>query len=211
MSKERQEKITCPECGQECEITIWDSLNADIDPEAKAQLLNGTLFRFHCDKCGHESNLQYSILYHDMTNSAMVYFVHPDAVESTIQELIEMEEKLPVKMDGYRKRVVCDQNALREKAILFDNGLDDRVVEIIKLMYLANAQQQFPDNEIEAVYMMVLDGKMTLQFFAKEPMSAEIPDGLYDKISQDFAARIEAAGNDSFVVDIGWAKEALTK
>ena len=44
MSKERIQKITCPECGQEIEMVIWDSLNGDLDPEAKAQLLNGTLF-----------------------------------------------------------------------------------------------------------------------------------------------------------------------
>lgn len=211
MSKEHVEKITCPECGQECEITIWDSLNGDIDPDAKAELINGTLFRFHCDKCGHESNLQYDILYHDMKNNAMVYFVHPDAVESTIHELIEMEEKLPVKMDGYKKRVVCDQNALREKAIIFDNGLDDRVVEIIKLMYLANAAKQFPDNPVDAVYMMIMDGTMSLQFMAKEPMSCEIPADLYEKISKDFASKIDAAGDDAFVVDLEWAKNALRR
>ena len=209
MSKERIEKITCPKCGQEIEMVIWDRLNGDLDPEAKAQLLNGTLFRFKCSKCGHESNLQYSILYHDMKNSAMVYFVHPDAVEQTIQELTEMEEKLPVKMEGYRKRVVCDQNALREKAILFDNGVDDRVAEIIKLIYLANAHKQFPDNEITAAYMMIEDGKMWIQFFSQEPLSAEIPAEIYEKISKDLAAKLDAAGNDDFVVDLDWAKKLL--
>ena len=37
---------------------------------------------------------------------------------------------------GYRKRIVTNQNALREKAIIFENELDDRVVELIKLLYL---------------------------------------------------------------------------
>lgn len=210
MSKERIEIITCPECGTENKITIWDSLNGDIDPDAKKELLNGTLFRFKCDKCGHESNLQYSILYHDMKNNAMVYFVHPDAVEETIRELIDMENKLPVKMDGYRKRVVCDQNTLREKAIIFDNGLDDRVVEIIKLMYWANAQKQCPNNNINAIYFMIIDGKMSLQFFADQPMSADIPDGLYEKISIDFQHKIQEV-EDSFVIDLDWAKNTLRK
>lgn len=211
MSKEHIEKIKCPECGQECEITIWDSLNGDIDPDAKQQLLDGTLFRFHCEKCGHQSNLSYDILYHDMTNKAMVYFVRPEAVESTIEELIAMEEKLPVKMDDYKKRVVCDQNALREKAIIFNNELDDRVIEIIKLMYLANAAKQFPDKEITAVYVMIdQDGEMSLQFMTDEPLSCSVPNDLYDKIRQKFAANIDAVGDADFVVDIEWAKRALS-
>lgn len=114
-------------------------------------------------------------------------------------------------MDGYRKRVVCDHNTLREKAIIFDNGLDDRVVEIIKLMYMANAAKQFPDNPVDAIYMMVMDGKMSLHFMAKEPMSCDISSDLYEKISKDFASRIDAAGDDAFVVDLEWAKEALRK
>ncbi len=210
MSRERIEKITCPECGQEHKITIWDSLNGDLDPEAKAQLLNGTLFRFQCTKCGHQSNLQYSILYHDMRNNAMVYFVHPDAVDETIESLSEWDEKLDIKMDDYRKRVVCDQNALREKAIIFDNGLDDRVVEIIKLMYLANAQDQHPDNEVSAIYLMVNDDELSLQFFAEQPMVAPVPREFYDKVAREFSDRIEAAGN-SFLVDLDWAKEAISK
>ena len=40
---------------------------------------------------------------------------------------------------GYRKRIVTNQNALREKAIIFENELDDRVVELIKLLYLLNS------------------------------------------------------------------------
>lgn len=75
MSMERKETITCPECGHTQDFIIWQTLNGDLDSEAKQQLLDGTLFRFECDKCGHKSNVNYGILYHDMRHQAMIYYV----------------------------------------------------------------------------------------------------------------------------------------
>lgn len=210
MSMERIETIICPKCGQENKIIVWDSLNGDLDPEAKEKLLNGTLFRFKCTKCGYESNVEYNLLYHDMKNNVMVYLVHPDVVDKTIQEMINLEKTLPVKMRGYKKRVVCDQNELREKAIIFDNGLDDRVVEIIKFIYLIKVQQQFPEKVIEAVYMMFSDEKMTLHFFMGETKVIDIPKELYDGICKDFEEKLKEVGDSDFIVNINWVKKILS-
>lgn len=68
MSIERKEMIICPKCGHEQEFLVWQSLNGDINPEAKQQLIDGTLFHFECEKCGDKSNVDYSMLYHDMTH-----------------------------------------------------------------------------------------------------------------------------------------------
>ena len=80
MSMERKETITCPECGHTQDFIIWQTLNGDLDPEAKQQLLDGTLFRFECNKCGHKSNVDYGILYHDMMHQAMIYYVDENSV-----------------------------------------------------------------------------------------------------------------------------------
>lgn len=58
---------------------------------------------------------------------------------------------------GYRKRIVTNQNALREKAIIFENELDDRVVELIKLLYLLDVQDKFPEVNIVEGYFLVLE------------------------------------------------------
>ena len=65
MSLENKEIIKCPECGKENEFIVWQSLNGDLDPEAKQKLLDGTLFQFKCSGCGYESNVSYPTLYHD--------------------------------------------------------------------------------------------------------------------------------------------------
>ena len=66
-----------------------------------------------------------------------------------------MEEKFNDKLEGFSRRVVCDQNTLREKALIFDNGPDDRVIEIIKMISFANLCDQFPDAEITAIVCLI--------------------------------------------------------
>ena len=209
MSMECKETVTCPECGQEQDFIVWHSLNGDLDPEAKQRLLDGTLFHFECSNCGHRSNVNYGMLYHDMTNQVMVYFVDEDAVEETLETMNDAENKIGIPMPEYRKRIVTDQNALREKAIIFDQKLDDRVIEIIKLICYSNASEQVPDANIVAVYFLVADGKYILEFIGDKPLSAEVPIEMYEKIKSDFAERLKNTDDKEALVDLHWASEFL--
>ena len=94
MSKERRETVTCPECGNVQNFIVWQSLNGDLDSEAKQQLLDGTLFRFVCNKCGYTSHVDYNLLYHDMTHKAMIYYVKEEFVEQTIDAMTDAENKM---------------------------------------------------------------------------------------------------------------------
>lgn len=165
--------------------------------------MDGTLFRFKCSKCGYKSIVNYNTLYHDMTHQAMVYYV--GSVKQALEAIADAEKMMSIAMHGYRKRIVTNQNSLREKAIIFEHGLDDRVIEIIKLTYLANISMQFPDAKIKEVYFVVTDGKYILEFIGDSPMSAEIPANMYDRIKNEFADRLEASENEEFVVNTEWA------
>lgn len=210
MSMKRKETVTCPECGQEQDFVVWHSLNGDLDPEAKQRLLDGTLFHFECSNCGHRSNVNYGMLYHDMTNQVMIYSVDEDSVEETLATMNDVENKIGP-MPEYRKRIVTDQNALREKAIIFDQKLDDRVIEIIKLIYYSNACKQVPDANIDAVYFLVADGKYILQFVGDTPLSAEVPVEMYEEIKRDFAEQLAVAGDKDALVDLHWASDFLKR
>lgn len=144
-----------------------------------------------------------------MTNQAMIYYVDEESVEQTLETMNEAENQLGLQMTGYRKRIVTDQNSLHEKAIIFDNGLDDRIVEIIKLIYYINAEDQFSDAKINAVYFLIADGKYILEFIGDKPLSAEVPVELYDKIKHDFAERLESVGKEDTFVDLHWASEIM--
>lgn len=144
-----------------------------------------------------------------MMHQAMVYYVDEDSVEQTLETMVDAENKMGFEMPGYCKRIVTDQNALREKAIIFKHGLDDRVVEIIKLVYYANASKQFPDANITAVYFLVADDKYILEFIGDKQLSVEIPSSVYDGIQTDFAERLKEAGDKEAIINIGWASNFL--
>lgn len=209
MSRMRKETIACPACGTESDFVVWQSLNGDLNPEAKQQLLDGTLFRFECKNCGHTSNVDYGVLYHDMMHQAMVYYVDEASVEKAIEAMVDVGDRMGVEMPGYRKRVVTDRNALREKAIIFEHGLDDRVVEIIKLIYYDNASEQFPEANISAVYFSVADDKYTLDFIGDTQLCAEVPGSVYDDIQTAVAERLKEAGDKEAIINFDWASNFL--
>ena len=209
MSRESVQKINCPKCGKENSFTIWQTLNAEMSPDAKAALIDGRLFDFHCAYCDCHSKVNYPILYHDMTHHAMVYYVDEDSVDQTINTMLDAQKTMGIDMPGYRRRIVTDQNALREKAIIFDNDLDDRVVEIIKLFYFADASKQFPDSNITAVYFLVRDGKFTLEFVGDKPLSAEFTNDMYEGIKSEFSKRLYDSDDVENIVDLQWASDFL--
>jgi RNA polymerase subunit RPABC4/transcription elongation factor Spt4 len=64
----------CPACGAESQATVWRSINATLDPEAKTQLLAGIVNVFTCPKCRYESLLDIDLLYHDMEQGFCVQY-----------------------------------------------------------------------------------------------------------------------------------------
>ena len=44
MSLRRKKTIACPKSNKESDYLFWESLNGDLDPEAKRQLIDGTFF-----------------------------------------------------------------------------------------------------------------------------------------------------------------------
>ena len=209
MSLESKEIIKCPECGKDNEFIVWQSLNGDLDSDAKQKLLDGTLFHFQCEYCGCESNIVYPILYNDMSNEVMIYFAKEDEIEE-IKGTFAFESKFGQAMADYRIRIVTDQNSLREKAIIFENKLDDRVVEILKLIYFSNLKQTRPDAKVEVAYFMVENGEYYIHFLGETPLTANVSPSLYQQIADDLVGKLEKVENE-YIIDMQWAIKALSK
>ena len=150
MSRSRKENVICPQCGKQTDVTIWDTLNAEMSPKEKQQLLDGTLFRFTCE-CGYRADIDVGMLYHNMTQRTMIYYVSEEAVKQTESMFEDIRKHNEFEMEDYNYRIVTSQHALREKAIILENGLDDRVMEIVKLFYYLRVHEQYPNVKIDEV------------------------------------------------------------
>ncbi len=82
MSIMRILEVECPRCGNKENVDLWDSINVQINPEAKEALLEGKLHQFHCSICDHKAGIEKKFLYHDMGKEFCVYFFPFPSTES---------------------------------------------------------------------------------------------------------------------------------
>lgn len=167
MSRPTQHSITCRGCGWQQDFTTWESLNVTLDPDRKQELIEGTLTRFVCEKCDWSTEVVYPLLYHDMTGQFMVWMLPPRG------ELEPGSQPMQGKMPGYRLRLVRDRNELIEKILIFDRGLDDRLVEVFKALVKMRLAEEQPGDAGQVLFLDVAaeeGGGRVLQF---EHLTAE--------------------------------------
>jgi len=74
MSINREEEIACPKCGATQNVTIWESIDADPDPEARTALFEARVNRFDCPACDFDALVPLPLLYHDRKRQFVVQF-----------------------------------------------------------------------------------------------------------------------------------------
>lgn len=126
MSLPCQIEVVCRSCGHKQSLTFWQTLNASLNPEAKVALLDGSLHRFRCARCGGEDEVLYPMLYHDPHVPTMIWLVL-DPSYLTAKSLL----RGPFTRN-YHFRFVTSWKQMVEKIHIFECKLDDRVVELLK-------------------------------------------------------------------------------
>ena len=164
MSMIREEQIECPECHTQFPFIVHDSINVGIDPEDKEKVLDMSIFQYHCPHCGKKDIVCYPLLYHDPVNGVWVQvfwreedFGRPVGKEE--QELIKI-----MGQDHYRRREVFGYWELIEKIRVFDAGLDDFAIALMKTM---NKLQQ---PEIQLIFDKKKDKKFNFLVFQNDTM-----------------------------------------
>lgn len=161
MSTPHETTVTCQGCNATQSFTVWQSLNVTLDCDAKQRLLTGELTRFTCQKCGWSGPVIYPFLYHDMEKRLMVW-LWTDAGEPDLKDVPPA-----ALMKDYRLRLVASRNQLVEKILIFDDDLDDRVIEFLKLILHAQASEGNHPLEGELFFAGLgtdSDGKESVEF-----------------------------------------------
>lgn len=133
MSSSRIHEIACQYCDTINNVKVWDSVNVTVDPELKKQVFDGTLSGFTCSNCGKKTRVVHDYLYHDMDKQFMIYLVHKENQKATMNQ-VDLLQKLM--FSSKTLRTVENQLQLIEKINIFENGLDDYVIEFLKINYI---------------------------------------------------------------------------
>lgn len=140
MSLKTQVSASCHKCGCEHKLHIYKSINSAADPQLKASLLDGSLFLWECPACGERNLVSYECLYHDPDQKIMIWMLPSGAPRVLEDDAILNRVRT---MEDYRFRIVANPGELMEKVLIFDAGLDDRCMEMVK--YVASREEGMTD------------------------------------------------------------------
>ena len=203
MSIPHKQTVKCPKCVEEIEFTLWQSINTEMN-FAIPDIISGKLFEVECKKCGYKTHVNYPMLFNDMIHNVMIYSVAPDSTEETEKALDSLKKMYPG-----RTRIVTDQSTLREKTAIFNAGLDDRVTEILKLIIMAQLQEQISGKELVGVFFVPGDEPKFEIAFKNGSGYVPVTKEMYENLASQFNDKL-SAGDDEYYIDQDWAMAFLS-
>lgn len=175
MSLNSKQSVRCPKCSQLNEVTVWNMITVKDSPDLKDDLLKGKVNIFRCTACSHTAIMPSPMLYHDEDKRLMISFSpsnDPVKREKLFNEVktSSRESGELKRFEGYNLRFVADFNALLEKILIFDAGLNDKVIEVIKLMILS--QEIEKSDQRDCRFGKCADG--VLEFMVRDSVENQI-------------------------------------
>ena len=190
MSLNTTQKIKCPSCNNLQEMTVWDSITVKDSKDLKADLLAGKINIFTCSSCSHFGLVPTPLLYHDEEKKLMISFTpcNDMALKARLYNNVCESSKASGELEAYEEynlRFVCDYNSLLEKILIFDAQLNDKAIEVIKLLILA----QNPEKQNNRTCMFGKKDKEVLEFMIQDTeenmlYTSQVPYETYETIWQ---------------------------
>ncbi|MDI9468782.1 MAG: CpXC domain-containing protein [Bacillota bacterium] len=220
MTRFHKETVTCPFCASDEEVVIWDVMDVSEDPDLKERLLTKRCQVLECQNCGEESILARPLVYLDPAAGLLLAWrpelaefeaTEPDTPfdgrpESLLNLPAGLDAALLPQLDSlaemscearhWRLRLLASYNDLLEKIHAFGAGLDDRILEIVKLA-LATRYADEEDLFFEAMHLLAAQGGLLLlQVLERERgwQTLEISMELYDNAYDFLIERMPAEG-----------------
>ena len=144
MTQQKTMTVNCPACLEDSSFRIYSSIDASLNPELKQYIFNRDLFKFSCPQCGEEILVAYDCTYTDPENQFIVSLISGDSEPSDKN----------LKIDGYNFRIVHSINEFVEKIALCEDKIDDKVIELYKIML----EDQFEDERHGAKILGIFYG-----------------------------------------------------
>ncbi|HRE90621.1 MAG TPA: CpXC domain-containing protein [Myxococcota bacterium] len=145
MSTFSERDVACPHCGKETRRTLAESLNLGRSPWYAEPILDGTFQVFRCPTCNQQVVVDHPLMVVDFDTKRWIASyprqwepTWPRGVahaENTYRDtLITYAPPMVSELrEGLVRRVVYGLDALREKLVALQNGLDDAWLETLKL------------------------------------------------------------------------------
>lgn len=208
--------VQCPQCSKESTFSLWQNIDSLEDPMLKRQIIDGVLFDFKCPYCEYSVALHYDLLFNIPDHGVMLHMItDPEQAQKVPAAIEEHEQMLPPEAQAnaklYIHRVVPDAITLREKTLIFEADLDDRVIEIMKVLYVGQYVEQ-KGEEPNSIYFSINDKQeKVFELYSETSLLAiaTFDEGLYKNILHSPQRKLKPIRNDRrYFVDRNWALES---
>ncbi len=204
MTKWTNTTVNCPACCEDGIFKTCPSIDIGENPELKPKIFNRELFRFTCPECGEKIIVAYDCTLVDNKNKYIIALVTNDADD-------DLESKLAV--NGYQLRITRSINQFAEKLALLEDSIDDKVIELYKLMLERQYEDERPGAEILGIYYGGKDIEAdNLLFYIitgdRENCRATLSMQTYKAIEEQFAAAKDKYSQDC-EINSDWAIAVL--
>jgi len=192
-TREEEIKWICPQCGSCVTSEIYTYVSAAEEPPSTQKILDTSLFRMKCSRCGRTEYNTGPLFYADENRKN--FFAMGENVDAA--EMLENHISL-----GYTVRCVPEIVDLCEKILIDQDDLDDRVVEMMKVMNAVILKGQAYDQMLYApdedtVYFELIRDAASL---------GRIPflQAMYDDLSERFQEDLKNE-DDETEINAEWA------
>lgn len=219
MANVKKRKIICPKCYKELEVDIWDKVEIPYDAQQKERVMKNTFFQAECTACHTLVPMIYDCEYNDLERKYMIWIV-PKLLDSekarimSYNKRLETDKTLKLAQGGYRYRIVRTANELREKIFIFDEGLDDRFIETMKLAYVPVIRKNIADDNkiLDIFFDKNASGKYqwVVIFDKRQPMVLNIDMNIYHDMKEKLWDVVEAKTMKGFaMIEAHWALDVM--
>src|SRR5512140_1883141 len=150
--------IRCP-CGEEYRVEVANGLHISLRPDIRRQIFDGTFHKFTCPACGMPTMVDRLLSFTDFPRRQWFTIAPSNGLPWRRKWLAladesftaAMVEHAPPMVVGWStemtRRLMFGLASLREKLVIADAGLDDRVVELLKIQLIRDLRDTFsPDH-----------------------------------------------------------------
>lgn len=212
--------IVCPECETLITMDAVGSVNADRRPDFRDDILHDSFQDVSCGNCGHALRLQPNFNYLDAgrgqwiaglpANQVSQYLEVEDGVSLLFDQCYGSKAPKAARDvgDGLDVRLTFGWPAIREKILAREHGLDDVVLEMLKLDLLRRMPEAPLAEGMELRMTGVTEDRLSFAWMetASEAIEQEVSVDrvLYDDIAanRDEWSKISARLTDGPFVDI---------
>ena len=142
---EHKVSITCPICKKTHDFPRVSIVDWSQDESVKQKFEDGSLFECVCPECHFWAKLNYSYMYQDADIREYIYYSAEQAETALQKDQIARNAMAMAqgKTNDGLLRICYSEKDLKEKIAIFENGRDDRIVEVCKAL----KAQEYPFTE----------------------------------------------------------------